>query len=308
MARIEKSIEIKVPSEKVWQMLALDRWPEWMEEEWKNAEYTSEVRKLEDKYRVGAFAHIYDSNTKYDFEITESLESEKITFRTKGTGGGRVTMTITYILEPAEKATKLTYAMDYEMPWGILGKGLDKLGHRSGEKTVEKELETLKSILEKRIPDQLKKREGHFMILEDNKAVIRRWFEAENKKDLSPIEEIVAPDFFDHTHQLRGIEEYKQRLNMFIKAFPDFHETIEDIIAEGDKVWVSFKFSGTHTGEYLGLAPTGKNITVECVNIFRIVDGKAVEEWEIADALDMLKQLGVIKYTRKGKKLFLEDV
>ncbi|MCP8319611.1 MAG: hypothetical protein H3Z52_01530 [archaeon] len=106
------------------------------------------MRKPKDKYRVGASAHIYDRNTKYDFEITESLENEKIMFRTKGKGGGRLTMTITFILEPAEEGTKLTYAMDYEMPWGILGKGLDKLGHGSGEKIVEKELKKLKSILE----------------------------------------------------------------------------------------------------------------------------------------------------------------
>ncbi len=308
MGRIEKSIEIKASSEKVWEMLALDRWPEWMVEGWKNAEYTSEVRVPKDKYRVGASAHIYELNTKYDFEITESLENEKITFLSKGTGEGKVTMTITYILEPAEEGTKLTYAMDYEVPWGILGKGLDKLGHRSGEKTVEKELEKLKSILEKCVPDRLKKREGYYMPLEENKAIIRRWFEAENKKDLSQIEDIVAPDFFDHTHQLKGVEEYKQRFNMFIKAFPDFHETIEDIIAEGDRVWVHFKFSGTHTGEYLGLAPTGKKIAVEVVDIFRMVDGKVVEEWEIADALDLLKQLGVIEYTKKGKKLLPEDV
>jgi len=146
------------------------------------------------------------------------------------------------------------------------------------------------------------------MSLDENKAIIRRWFEAENKKDLSPIDDIVAPDFVDHTHQLKSRGEYMQRINMFIKGFPDFHETIEDIIAEGDKVWVRFKFAGTHTGEYLGLAPTGKKITVECVDIFRIVDGKAVEEWEIADGLDSLKQLGLIEYTEKGKKLFPEDV
>jgi len=142
--------------------------------------------------------------------------------------------------------------------------------------------------------------------LEENKAIIRRWFEAENKKDLSPIEDIVAPDFVDHTHQLRSREEYKKRITMFIKGFPDFHETIEDIIAEGDKVWVRFKFTGTHKGEYLGLAPTGKKITVECVDIFRMVDGKAVEEWEVADGLDSLKQLSLIEYTEKGKKLFPE--
>jgi C-1 hydroxylase len=143
--------------------------------------------------------------------------------------------------------------------------------------------------------------------LEENKAVIRRWFEAENNKDLSQIEDIVAPDFVDHTHKLKSVEEYKQRIALFMKGFPDFHETIEDMIAEGDKVWVRFKFSGTHTGEYLGLAPTGKRITVECVDIFRMVDGKAVEEWEVADGLDSLKQLGIIEYTEKGKKLFPKD-
>jgi len=152
LARIEKSIEIKVPSEKVWQMLALDRWPEWMDG-WKSAEYTSEVHTPEDKYRVGASAHItedkHSMTTKYDFDITESLENEKVTFRSKGTGGGRVAMTIGYILESVEEGTRLTYAMDYEMPWGILGKFLDKLGGSSGEKILEKELQKLKSILEK---------------------------------------------------------------------------------------------------------------------------------------------------------------
>jgi len=148
VGRIETSIEIRAPPEKVWEMLALDRWPEWMDG-WKNAEYTSEVRKPKDKYNVGASAHITERNTKYDFEVTESLENEKIAFRSKGTGGGRVAMTVTYILGSVEDGTKFTYAMDYEMPWGILGKGLDKLGRRWGEKTVEKESKKLKSILEK---------------------------------------------------------------------------------------------------------------------------------------------------------------
>jgi steroid delta-isomerase-like uncharacterized protein len=141
------------------------------------------------------------------------------------------------------------------------------------------------------------------MSLEENKAIIRRWYEAENEKDLSSIGDIVAPDFVDHTNQLKSLEEYKQYITMFIKAFPDFHETIEDIIAEGDKVWVRFTFTGTHTGVYRGLAPTGKKITAEVVDIFRMVDGKVVEEWEVADGVNMLKQLGVIEY--KG---FLDEV
>jgi len=129
-------------------MLALDMWPEWMDG-WKDAEYTSEVHTPEDKYRVGASAQITEhaarTRIRYDFEVTESLENEKITFLSESKGYTLVT----YILESLGEGTKLTYAIDYEMPLGILGKFLDKLGHRSGEKIVEKELGKLKSILEK---------------------------------------------------------------------------------------------------------------------------------------------------------------
>ena len=79
--------------------------------------------------------------------------------------------------------------------------------------------------------------------------------------------------------------------------------TIEDIIAEEDKVWVHITETMTHTGEYRGIAPTGKKITFPSVWINRIVDGKVVEGWEVYDLLDFLKQLGVIEY--KG---FPEDV
>jgi len=146
------------------------------------------------------------------------------------------------------------------------------------------------------------------MSLEKNKSIIRRWFEAENKKDLASLDEFVATDFVDHTHQLRGREEYKQFITAIGKGFPDFHETIKDIIAEGNKVWVFFEITGTHTGEWMGLAPTGKKIRVRLVEIFRIVDDKVAEEWEVSDELNFYKQLGLIEPTEKGKKLFPKDV
>jgi len=95
----------------------------------------------------------------------------------------------------------------------------------------------------------------------------------------------------------------KQFYTMFLNAFPDYHETIEDIIAEGDKVWHRFKCTGTHTGEFQGLAPTGKKVTWTGVNIWCIVDGKVVEKESVYDMLDFLKQLGIIEYTEKAKKL-----
>ena len=104
---------------------------------------------------------------------------------------------------------------------------------------------------------------------------------------------------------------------LFFKGFPDFHMAIEDIVAEGDKVWVLLKSTGTHTGEFyfpspsgkmMTLAPTGKKITIESVNIRRVVEGKIAEGWNVTDSLDFLTQLGVIEYTEKAKKLFPKDV
>jgi len=135
------------------------------------------------------------------------------------------------------------------------------------------------------------------MSLEKNKATVRRFIEEWNKRNLAALDELMAADYFDPSLQVRGLEAYKQLLTMFLKGFPDWHETIEDIIAEGDKVWVRFKDTGTHTGEYRGLAPTGKKVTETGVLIWRIVDGKIVEkESAVYDELDFLKQLGVIEY------------
>jgi len=145
------------------------------------------------------------------------------------------------------------------------------------------------------------------MSLEENKAIVRRFIEAYNKHDLSSFEDFVAPDFVDHTHQQQGLESLKQLFAMAFKAFPDWHETIEDIIAEGDKVWIHVKTTGTHTGEWMGIPPTGKKVTTEMVDIYRIVNGKHVEGRFVVDQLDFLKKLGLVEYTEKGKKLFPED-
>lgn len=141
------------------------------------------------------------------------------------------------------------------------------------------------------------------MSLEENKAIVRRFIDAYNKLDFA--DDLVAPDYVDP--ELGGREGLKQLMNMFFKAFPDFHETIEDIIAEGDQVWVRLTYTGTHTGEYLGFAPTGKKITSRAIDMYRIVNGKIVEINRVEE-LDFLKGLGVIEYTEIGKKLFPEDV
>ena len=137
------------------------------------------------------------------------------------------------------------------------------------------------------------------MSLEENKAIIRGLVEVFNKHNVALMDEFIAPDFVDAPNtpfELRGLESFKRFETMFIKGFPDYHETIEDIIAEGDKVGVRYKVTGTNTGEYRGLAPTGKKVTYEAVCIYRIVDGKIAEGWHVYDFLDFYKQLGVIEY------------
>ena len=145
------------------------------------------------------------------------------------------------------------------------------------------------------------------MSLEENKAIVRRFVEAYNNRNLDALDDILAPDYFDHTSQV-GPEGLKQLLNMAFQAFPNLHETIEDIIAEGDKVWARITFTGTHTGEWMGIAPTGKEVTVEMVDIFKIDNGKLVEYRDISDNIDLFNKLGLIEYTEQGRKIFPEDI
>jgi len=149
LVRIERSIEIKAPPEKVWEMLALDRLPEWDEGTQKNAksvEYTSEMHTPEDKYRVGATAHFIDKHDKLmmTMTMTESLKIEKMVYRLEGAYDA----IITYRLEPLEKGTKLTYVADGKSS-STFTNIMFRLFRRFGEKELERSLEQLKSILEK---------------------------------------------------------------------------------------------------------------------------------------------------------------
>jgi hypothetical protein len=136
------------------------------------------------------------------------------------------------------------------------------------------------------------------MALEGNKAVVRKMFEAINKQNLASLDELMAPDFVLHMHarQALGWEVNKKVVEDEIKSFPDLHVIIEDIIAEGDKVCVRLEETGTHKGEYRGLAPTGNKLSYTVVAIWRIVEGKIVEGWIAYDQMDFLKQLGVVEW------------
>ncbi len=136
------------------------------------------------------------------------------------------------------------------------------------------------------------------MSIEENKALVRRHFEdLLNGWNLDLVDEIFSPDYVHH-HPDRdnlkpGITGVKQFLAQAANAFPDSHILIEDICAEGDKVWVRTSSQATHLGDYLGLPPTGKVIRKRSMDIFRIQDGKFVEHWDIMDELGTWLQLGL---------------
>jgi len=144
------------------------------------------------------------------------------------------------------------------------------------------------------------------MSLEENKSIVRRLNEVYNNVDMDSLDDLVAPDYVDHTNKIQGLESLKQLMQMGHKGVPDWHETIEDIIAEGDKVWILITYTGTHTGELMGLAPTGNKIKTTSVDIYRIVNGKVTEYWNVTDTVRLFKPQGVVEITEEGKRFFPE--
>ena len=135
------------------------------------------------------------------------------------------------------------------------------------------------------------------MSTEQNKANARRFYEEVwNQGNLAVADELNAINFVDESLQppIRSLEDLKHFVTMYRTAFPDAHFTIEDIIAEGDKVAVRFTATGTHQGDLMGIAPTGKHVTATGISIIRYENGKSMEGWANFDDLGMLQQLGVI--------------
>jgi len=122
------------------------------------------------------------------------------------------------------------------------------------------------------------------MSTENNKTLIRRYFEALSGKDKATA--VVNRYVID--------EELKHHIAFYEAAFPNYELIAEDLIAEGDKVVVRSTFRGTHKGDLMGIAPTGKQVAMPLILIYRIADDKIVEHWMQADALGMMQQLGVI--------------
>jgi steroid delta-isomerase-like uncharacterized protein len=135
------------------------------------------------------------------------------------------------------------------------------------------------------------------MSTEENKALMRRAYEeVYNQRDLAVLDEVCVPDFVFHNASMtiQGLEAYKHFVSLIFSAFPDGRYSIEDMIAEGDRVVVRHTFRGTHKGDFRGLPPTGKQVTTTAIVISRIANGKAIEAWINGDNLGLMQQLGVV--------------
>ena len=141
------------------------------------------------------------------------------------------------------------------------------------------------------------------MSTEQNKALARRWIE-EASKNPALFDELLAPNFVQYfsgaPEPIRGIEASKQLNAVYRTAFPDFVTTVENLVAEGDKVAIRWSVRGTHTGDFQGIPPTGKHGMVTGTDIVRIEGGKIVEDWGVFDSLGLLQQLGVIPVPGQG--------
>ena len=135
------------------------------------------------------------------------------------------------------------------------------------------------------------------MSIEENKAITHRFYENWNKGNMEGVYALFASDIVDHNPgpgQAAGIEGLKQALDLFKNAFPDSQLKLEHLIAEGDKIVDHGTFRGTHTGEMVGIPPTGKPVSITFTNIYRIANGKIVEAWHIEDILGIMQQIGVM--------------
>ena len=130
---------------------------------------------------------------------------------------------------------------------------------------------------------------------EKNKAIIRRYYEdLWNPWNLEAANALIAPEMEFRGSlgiTVRGIEGFQGYMSTVRSAFPDFHNRVEDLVAEGDKVVARLTYTGTHQGEMFGLAPTGRSITYPGIAVFRISGDKIVEGWVMGDRLGLFQQL-----------------
>lgn len=128
----------------------------------------------------------------------------------------------------------------------------------------------------------------------DNRAIVSRVLSVFNSGDFAILDELVAVDYTNHNAPpgaAQGVEGRKQAVAMFRRAFPNLQSTVEDLIAEGDRVVARVNLRGTNTGEFMGRPATGRPVNVTGIDIFRVVDGHVTDRWGVLDMLAIHQQL-----------------
>ena len=131
----------------------------------------------------------------------------------------------------------------------------------------------------------------------DTKEKLQQIYAAINANTLDDLDSLIAVDLVDHSPgpgATPGLAGTKQTLSMFHAVFADLRITTDDMIADGDMVVVRMTMQGTNTGEFMGLPPTGQQVTMSGIEMFRLVDGKVVERWAEFDMLSLMQQLGAM--------------
>jgi steroid delta-isomerase-like uncharacterized protein len=132
---------------------------------------------------------------------------------------------------------------------------------------------------------------------EQNRALVRQVLELIDQRKLDEAFELYAQDYIYHGpggQELRGRDGIRGLWEVFLIGLPDLHSTIEDMVSEGDKLVLRWRIEGTHTGEFLGVAPTNAEINLGITEIFRIANGQLAEAWDQYDRLDLMQQIGAI--------------
>jgi len=136
------------------------------------------------------------------------------------------------------------------------------------------------------------------MSTEVNKTIVRRFAQVWGNGNLDIIDELAVPTLLVKypiiPQVIKGKEAFKKLLLGFRSAFPDADIDTGEEIAEGNKVVISWSFSGTHRGTFMGIPPTGKKVKWTGISIYQIVDGKVIEEKGEEDALGLMRQIGIV--------------
>ena len=145
------------------------------------------------------------------------------------------------------------------------------------------------------------------MTAADNKALVQRaYLDGMNKNDMGVIREVFAPGYINYfpagQGELHGIDEFVEALSSFLGAFSDLVFTVDDVLAEDDKVALRWSAVGVHTGDYAGIPPTtivpptGRTIHISATDIYQVADGQVIAEWNSLDGFDVLRQMGALPH------------